>query len=68
MKEILTILFLIYLISCVIILYHTIQSFGAKYKNNINLQNQFVVKMKKNIFFNLSLLAIIFIMIFINII
>ena len=57
MQIIIAILALTYLISCGIILYHTIQSFDVKYKNNVELQSAFVKKMKKHFKFNLTILA-----------
>ncbi len=63
MKIIIAFLALTYLISCGIILYNTIKSFDLKYKNNIELQNMFVKKMKKHLIFNITLLAIIIVII-----
>jgi hypothetical protein len=66
MKVAIIILGLVYLSSCGVILYHTMESFGVKYKGNIELQKQFVAKMKKHFTLNLSLLAGILIIVFIK--
>lgn len=66
-KIIIAILGLIYLVSCVVILYHTIQSFDVKYENNKELQEEFVRKMKKHFTFNISLLILILTIIFIKV-
>lgn len=66
MTQIIIILGIIYLVSCMVILFHTTRSVDVKYKNNKELQGEFVRKMKKHFVFNISILIALIVIIFIK--